>query len=61
MKRISALCLFGLAISLSGCGGSSEPSNIMEGLDESAVQSYDEMVAADEARMNSDPGDAEGD
>jgi hypothetical protein len=59
VKRFFAVCLFGLGFVLVGCGGAKEPSNIMEGVDKAAVQSYEEMVAADEAAMSSDSADAE--
>jgi len=43
----------GLCLSLGfvGCGGSSEPTNMMEG-QEAALQSYEDMIAADEAAMS---------
>ena len=44
------------AILMSGCGGSNEPTNVMDGMGEEAMQSYEEMIAADEAMMSA--GDA---
>lgn len=59
MKRFVSCCVLAFSATIIGCGGSSEPTNIMENADEAAAQSYDEMVAADEAAMSEDPGDAE--
>ena len=44
------------AVLMSGCGGSNEPTNVMDGMGEEAMQSYEEMIAADEAMMSA--GDA---
>ena len=59
MKRVLAICLFAASTAMVGCGGSGEPQNIMDGADEAAVLSYEEMVAADEAAMSASPDDAE--
>jgi hypothetical protein len=57
MRHVFAFGLCAAAIAMVGCG-TPEASNIMDGADQSDVQSYEEMVAADEAMMNEDPGDA---
>lgn len=61
MKRFFAICMLFASATMIGCGDSGSTENIMEGADEAAVLSYDEMVAADEAMMNEDPGDASDD
>ncbi len=58
MKRVFAFGLFAASIAVIGCGETTRSGNIMEGEGQSAIQSYEEMVAADEAMMNEDPGDA---
>lgn len=42
-----------LVLSVTGCG-KDEPTSMMEGVDQEALQSYEEMLAADEARMSED-------
>ena len=53
MRRVFALFAIGtLTAALTGCGGGGgEPTNIMEGVDQSAVDAYNAMLAADEAAM----------
>ena len=63
MTRLNVTSLFSIAIlaavaTLSGCS-SSEPANVMENADQEAIQSYEDMVAEEEAMMSQDPGDAE--
>ena len=58
MKRVFAVGMFALSIALVGCGGSSGPTNVMENADQAAVQSFEEMVAAETAMMSEEPDDA---
>ncbi len=51
-KLFHLTLLFAFSVSLIGCGGSSEPTNMMEGAGEEAMKSYEEMIAADEAMMS---------
>jgi predicted small lipoprotein YifL len=51
---------FGIALCLSACFtmagcGDSEPVNVGENADQAAIQSYDEMLAAEQESMNADP------
>ena len=52
MKSLSLVAALLISFTFLGCGGSSEPTNIMEGTTEEAMQSYEEMIAADEAMMS---------
>ena len=52
MKSLSLVAALLITFTFVGCGGSSEPTNIMEGTTEEAMQSYEEMIAADEAMMS---------
>ena len=51
MKTFFTIALVSATLVLSGCGGTDEPSNIMEGVDPAALQEYEDLVAADEAAM----------
>lgn len=54
MTRLFTVLFAGLlSIAMMGCGGS-EPSNMMEDVDEAALQDYEAMVAEDEAQMTMD-------
>jgi hypothetical protein len=58
MKRTLTACLLTgfLAFGISGCdSGGNE--NIMENADQSALEEYEAMVAADEAAMSAQPDD----
>ena len=58
MKRFAAICLFAASTALVGCG-SSEPSNVMDSADQSAVEAYEAAIAAKNAAMESDSADSE--
>lgn len=53
-KFLSVLLVFGCCVSFNGCGGSGNTS-VVDNADQSAVQSYEEMMAAEEEEMNEDP------
>lgn len=53
VNRMLQLCfILAATLSVIGCGGSDQPANVMDGAGEEAMQSYEEMVAADEAMMS---------
>ena len=56
MNKVFAIGALALTIAAVGCGGSGEPTNVMQGQGEEAIRSYEEMVAAEEAMMSQ--GDA---
>ena len=50
MKRVFALFFAGtISVALIGCGGSGDTANVMEGVQQSDVDAYNAMLAADEA------------
>lgn len=52
MKRVFALLSAGtFAVALVGCGDGGGPSNVMEGVQQSEVDDYNALLAADEAAM----------
>ncbi len=59
MKRTFTACLLTgfLAFGVCGCGSGGNE-NIMENADQSALEEYEAMVAADEAAMSAEPDDA---
>lgn len=59
MKNLCVAGVFAASISLVGCGGSSEPTNVMGNASQSEIQNYDDLVAADEAMMDANPDDGE--
>ena len=58
MNRFLAVCTVVAAISFAtiGCGDSG-PKNVMDSADDAALQSYEEMIAAENAAMDADSGD----
>ena len=54
-KFLSVLLVFGCCVSLSGCGGSGGNTSVVDGADQSEVQDYEAMMAAEEEEMNEDP------
>ncbi len=61
MKRVFAICLFAgfIATAMTGCG-TPEPSNMLEGADQTALEQYEAAIAAEEAALNADPDDGSG-
>ncbi|MGI9472831.1 MAG: hypothetical protein ACR2NZ_14930 [Rubripirellula sp.] len=57
MKRVMGLSLMAgmLFIAAAGCGGSSEPTNVMQDANQSAVDAYDAAIAEEENLMNDEP------
>lgn len=52
MKRVFALLSVGaVSVALIGCGGGGAPTNVAEGVEQSEVDAYNAMLAADEAAM----------
>lgn len=52
-------CIFAMLLTVAGCGGSSEPSSIVDGVDQSAVDAYDAAIAEEENMMNDEPPEDE--
>jgi hypothetical protein len=60
VKRVLMICLFATSTALVGCGDP-QPTDIMENADQSAIDAYEAAVAAEDAAMEADPGDADED
>jgi hypothetical protein len=58
VKRVLLICLFATSTALVGCGDP-KSTDIMENADQPAIDSYEAAVAADDAAMEADPGDAD--
>jgi uncharacterized protein YcfL len=58
VKRFAAICLFAASTALVGCS-SSEPTNVMENAEQSDVEAYEAAIAAEDAAMEADSGDAD--
>ncbi|WP_145421245.1 hypothetical protein [Planctomycetes bacterium K23_9] len=60
MKRFLSTCLVlgGISVFAVGCG-TSEPSNVMDNVDEKELLDYEAMIAAENQAMDSDTGDVE--
>ncbi len=54
MKKLMGLSLFASALFLNvaGCGGSGEPTNVLENTEMSAIEQYEADMAKQEAEMN---------
>jgi hypothetical protein len=52
------ICLFATSTALVGCGDP-KATDIMENADQAAIDSYEAAVAAEDAAMEADPGDAD--
>jgi hypothetical protein len=62
MKQILTACLLSGFLAFAACGcDSGGNENIMENADQSALEEYEAMVAADEAAMSAQPDDASDD
>ncbi len=51
MKKFAVLSLFvcSLMIAVPGCGGGTGPTNVTEGVEQSELEKYEEMIAEDAA------------
>jgi len=57
MKQVFVVALFAASFAMVGCDTASGPSNVAEGLNQSAVDEYNAALAADEALMNESSDD----
>ncbi len=53
-KLVSCLSVMMVSVSLIGCGGSGEPSSVVDDADQSAVEAYEQALAEEEAAMSAD-------
>ena len=54
-KFCGLLCALSLFLSVPGCGGSGEPSSVMESAEQSKIQEYEALVEAQAAEMDASP------
>ena len=54
-KVLSFACMAMLVAAAVGCGGSSEPSNMIESAEQSAIDAYDAAIAEEESMMDDEP------
>ncbi len=47
-KYFGLLCAITLFLTMPGCGGSSEPTNMAEGVEQSELEKYEEAIKAEE-------------
>ena len=61
MKSVVSLsCMLAmLLVATIGCGGSGEPSSVVDGVDQSAVDAYDAAIAEEENMMTDEPPEDE--
>ena len=56
MKQVmSFACTAMLFVAVGGCGGSGEPSSMIENADQTAIDAYDAAIAEEENMMNDEP------
>ena len=54
-KFFGLLCALSLFLSVPGCGGSGEPSSVMDDAEQTAVQEYEALIEAQAAEMDAAP------
>ena len=59
MKRILAICLFAASTALVGCGDP-KATSVIEDADQSAIAEYERLTAEQDAAMEADPPDVDG-
>jgi hypothetical protein len=53
-KFVTCLSVMVVSVGLMGCGGSGEPSSVVDNAEQSAVEAYEQALAEEEAAMSAD-------